>query len=358
MQKLLYVVIFFIVVLNTALTPSAQSDSDAITLEGQTIFGIHVLEPNNYMYQITELGVKVVKVQVRLEDIIHQGWIDYTNLDRDIQAITTSGLLPLLSFATFPAWGNLENDPSRPPDDITYYGYWIATILHKYPHVWGVELTNESNLEREWLRPNPQDWVNLFAATYPQLKAVNPDLVIISGALAPTWHNPPLHWSDEMFHQQAALYGLSEYVDCIGVHINATHLRPNGHVLVGDGIDHYSWYLMDTLTITSVAYSNNVPLCVTEYGVANSEIVGGVPIGFEWAGVTDISSQSTWMEEGLEMMESTNVQLVVFWNLDFAPACNGCIDEKSIYSILYPDGSPTQTYLTIQRYLQQYQEQQ
>lgn len=92
----------------------------------------------------------------------------------------------------------LTPDWARPPDTpLTYldagaYGYFAAfaaAFAARYQGKVGYLIVgNEPNLSYEWgyRVTTPQDYVDLLRVVYPAVKAANPDVTVLAGALAPT----------------------------------------------------------------------------------------------------------------------------------------------------------------------------
>src|SRR6185436_10061344 len=129
---------------------------------------------------------------------------------------------------------------------------------------------NEENLEREWNTAggvSPVDYIKLLRAAYNTVKKVDPNLLIISGALSPTGVNcrvsiqdcqpqgRQIVMDDASYLTQFVQAGGLQYADCVGTHSNGTNLPPtaDGAHPLGDGTGytfkgpwqtpHYSWAL-------------------------------------------------------------------------------------------------------------------
>jgi polysaccharide biosynthesis protein PslG len=334
--------------------PSSVTPPPIVRLQQSVDYGIHVLDPLQNALQAKELGVGIVKIQVRWADIADCGGADYSGIDSQVNAITSMGMRLLLSVVTAPSCSNAANSEHFPPDDLQLYANFVRDLASRYGgNLYGVELWNEENLDREWGVPDPARFTELLRLSYAAIKSVNPGAVVIMGAPAPTWHNPPAHWDDIAYMQAVANAGGGDYVDCIGAHVNALTFPPAAKSTEGvysvNGNTHHSWYYYDTLWGYWNAYGGQKPICVTEFGVASPEAIGGLPPGFEWARQTDLNEQASWLVEGMNLAEQGGiVRALIIWNLDFSPECGGCVDEKSPYSILGGDFSALPAFQAIQ----------
>ena len=86
-----------------------------------------------------------------------------------------------------------DQGQEAPPDDPQKYAEFVGKIIDRYPgRVGAIEVWNEENLEREWNTAagvSPADFVALLQAAYQTIKAKDPSIVVISGALSPTGIN-------------------------------------------------------------------------------------------------------------------------------------------------------------------------
>ena len=174
-----------------------------------------------------------------------QGKMDWTGFDNIINAAHERGLRVMLSIPTAPQWThpNLqpstppgENDPEAikgPPDDPQAYANFIGQVIDRYKgKIQAIEVWNEQNLVREW-RTNPQTldakrYVDLLRATYQVVKAKDPSITVISGALSPTGVDDGVNVTDDVrYLQQMIDAGLLDTVDCVGAHHNGYNVGPN-----------------------------------------------------------------------------------------------------------------------------------
>ncbi|MEM7801101.1 MAG: SH3 domain-containing protein, partial [Chloroflexota bacterium] len=207
-----------------------------------------------------------------------------------------------------------------------------------------IEVWNEMNIDFEW---PPSDisgtsYVNnMLAPAYNAIKAANPNVLVISGAPAPTGFFGggcgATGCDDDEYLRQMAAAGAASYMDCVGLHYNAGATAPgatSGHP--ADGSGHYSWYFMPTLNL----YANTLgkPVCITELGYLSGEGWGGLPSNFSWAGNTSIAEHAAWLGEAVSMAaNSGRVRMVIVFNVDFT-LFDGA-DPQAGYAIRRADGS-------------------
>src|SRR5690606_16746111 len=141
-----------------------------------------------------DLKLGWIKHQVRWEDMEREpDQIDYAILDLVMPSAEKFGLKMLLSIVTAPDWAREPGvDLSRhgPPANNQDYVDFVVSIVNRYPgQVHAIEVWNEMNLDREWTSTqglSAQNYTALLRDTYNAVKAVDPGIIIISGALSPT----------------------------------------------------------------------------------------------------------------------------------------------------------------------------
>ncbi|MBN2469965.1 MAG: hypothetical protein JXN59_04495, partial [Anaerolineae bacterium] len=211
-------------------------------------FGIQVQESYDiYEYWMTvvsdQLHLEWIKQQVRWEVMEEtQGEIDWTILDIVIPEAHRAGVNVMLSIVTSPDWArqpgvNLSKH-GPPADPQTYVNFVTAILdryLEEYPGTIGaIEVWNEMNLDREWASVNglsSREYITLLSATYNAIKAIDPGIIVISGALSPGggWTEPDGRVSaiDDFAYFDALLNnGMLNYTDCVGAHHNGYNIGP------------------------------------------------------------------------------------------------------------------------------------
>jgi hypothetical protein len=188
----------------------------------------------------------------------------------------------------------------------------------------------------------------------------DPSIVVISGALAPTggWVEQDGRVTaidDFVFFQQLLDAGMLGYADCVGAHHNGYNIGPDvkaedapndpqaataGFRGPFDNV-HHSWSFKSTLMGYSQMMAGEKQLCVTEFGWASTEAVGGTPPGFDFADDNSLEEQADWIVQAYQLQRDWGITWLTFlWNLDYGPKGLGPEDDNVPYSILNLDGSP------------------
>ena len=324
-------------------------------------------DPADTIGSVNRLGVGWIKQQVRWGDLeLSPGDLNWGMIDGIIDAANDNGVRVMLSVVTAPAWTRPNSgDTHGPPEDLNQYTAFLSKLLDHYAgKVHAIEVWNEQNLEREWKSANglvAADYVQMLQMAYETIKAKDPNIIVISGALAPTggWTEPDGRVTaidDFGFFQQELEAGLLNYADCVGAHHNGYNIGPD--VSAEDAPNdpqaatatfrgpfdnvHHSWSFKTTLNSYYQMMNGQKKLCVTEFGWATSEGVGGTPEGFTFADDNTLQEQAEWIVQGFQLQRDWDITWLAFlWNLDYGPKGLSPQDDNVPYSILtYPDGAP------------------
>lgn len=206
-----------------------------------------------------------------------------------------------------------------------------------------IEVWNEQNIDFEWPAGeiSPVSYTNnMLAPAYQAIKAVNPNIMVISGALAPTgFDNGYNAWADNRYLAGMYQAGAVNYMDCIGAHHNAGATSPRQTVGHPTGSTHYSWYFLPTMNLYYSTFGGRKLVCFTELGYLSPEGFPGVPPNFSWAANTTVAQQAQWLAEAAELSRSSGkVRLMTVYNVDHTEY-DMAGDPQAGYAIIRPDGS-------------------
>lgn len=233
--------------------------------------------------------------------------------------------------------------PGSPyPDSIDFNCYieFLKGVAAQGPDA--MEIWNEMNIDFEWPagQIDPASYVNnMLKPAYTAIKGVNSNIIVISGALAPTgFDNGTNAWSDERYIKGMAAAGAANYMDCIGVHFNAGATSPSAVSGHPTGSAHYSWYFNPTLNLYYNAFGGSRKVCFTELGYLSGEGWGNLPPNFSWAGNTTIAQHAQWLAEAVSLSaNSGKVRMLIVFNVDFT-LFDGS-DPQAGYGMVRKDGS-------------------
>jgi hypothetical protein len=322
-------------------------------------------DPNYAMDVISnQLGLDWVKIQMEWPlvqpDPETFQWYHYDGAVNDANA---KGLNVLFSVVGSPEWTRAAGGNNGPPDDYAQYANFLTALLNQYPgKIHAIEVWNEQNIDREWSTPqglSPADYVQFLSQANAAIKAVDPNVIVISGALAPTGvHDGITSYDDFLYLDEALAAGLLNNTDCVGVHHNGYNIGPDvafeeagaqteaATAIFRGPFDnpHHSWSFrstVDTYAAKVQAIDPGKKLCVTEFGWASSEGYDTFPTGFEFAQDNTLEEQAQYIVQAYQQMrDSGNVWLAFLFNYDFGNKSGGPTDDPVPYSIIDTNGVP------------------
>jgi hypothetical protein len=309
-----------------------------------------------------KMGLNWFKQQVRWADTeLERGVYDWSKLDLVMPSAQRFGLNVMITVLDTPVWARepgVDLTKVGPPANYDDYVNFVLQIFERYPNqIQGIEVWNEQNIDREWSSSRglrAVDYIDLLRRTYRAVKEVSPGTIVVSGALAPTGFNDGIGaWDDFVYMDQMIEAGLLDVSDCVGAHHNGYNIGPS---VPSDQVPsdptasfrgpfdnpHHSWSFYSTLrTYASkiAAAGGTQKLCVTEFGWAVSEDLGGFPVGFEFAQDNTLQEQADYIIEALNLMEEWGtVRLAFIWNFNYAPQAGWAIDNDNVpYSLIGPN---------------------
>jgi hypothetical protein len=136
-----------------------------------------------------------------------------------------NGLKVIARLGYTPEWARPADTPLTYLDHDAYQAYadFAAAFAARYRgQVDYLIIGNEPNLSFEWgYRPTtPQDYVDLLRVVYPAVKAANPDMTVLAGALAPTLEPEGSPWATNDLVYLRGMYeaGAADFFDGLAVH--------------------------------------------------------------------------------------------------------------------------------------------
>ena len=181
----------------------------------------------------------------------------------------------------------------------------------------------------------------MLKAAYPAIKAANANVMVVSGAPAPTgFFNGQCTANgcdDNIFLQQMAAAGAEPFLDCVGIHYNEGIVPPNA--TSGDprgNPNHYTRYYTTMVDLYARAFPNK-PLCFDELGYLSGEGYGPLPVGFDWAENVTVQDQADWLAQAVTLSKvGKRVRLMIVWNMDSTVYS---ADPQAGYAIVRHNGS-------------------
>jgi LysM repeat protein len=203
-----------------------------------------------------------------------------------------------------------------------------------------IEVWNEQNLDREWPsgRINANDYTTMLRKAYQAIKAVNANVLVISGAPAPTGFFggcAAAGCDDAPYISAMAAAGAAQYMDCLGAHYNEGIISPTQSSGDPRGT-HYTRYFPGMLN-TYIAAFPGKQICWTELGYMSPEGFNQqAPAGFEWGNENTVAEHAQYLGEAVTASRASGkVRLLIVWNVNFTSAAP---DPSGMYAIVRPGG--------------------
>ncbi|CUS02030.2 conserved protein of unknown function [Candidatus Promineifilum breve] len=153
------------------------------------------------------------------------GSVAWEHPDLVIGHAQANGLKVIARLGYTPEWARPADTPLTYLDHDAYEAYaaFAAAFAARYRgQVDYLIIGNEPNLSFEWgYRPaTAQDYVDLLRVVYPAVKAANPDITVLAGALAPTLEPAGSPWATNDLVYLRGMYeaGAADYFDGLAVH--------------------------------------------------------------------------------------------------------------------------------------------
>ncbi len=221
---------------------------------------------------------------------------------------------------------------------VSDFAHWLGRVA-----AWGadaIEVWNEPNLDREWTQGQISGtaYANMLRAAYQQIKAANPNVLVISAAPAPT--GAAIEGRvvpDNTWLREVVAAGGVDYMDCVGVHYNEGIVPPSQSTGDPRGDEYYTRYFYSGMLVGYLSIIPDRPLCFTEMGYVSSQGYGPLPAGFAWGANTTVQQQADWLAQAAILASNSGaVRLFIVWNIDFTRYDS---DPQGGYAIIRPNGS-------------------
>jgi polysaccharide biosynthesis protein PslG len=323
-------------------------------------------------------GFEWVRQQIPWKDTERQDrFISTEELDRIVAAVQASGRKLLLSLVKSPDFltsGPGDNGLPNNPED---FGRFAGEIAQRYKgRVHAIEVWNEQNLAVEnGGHVVPEDaghYVEVLKAGYQAIKAVDPEIIVVAGALSSTGVTQPDIAVDDLTYLQA-MYAYNDgeirnYMDAQGFHPASTlnppqykfgedpGPRPEGCEggCWQDAPTHYFRHIENFIQIMYNSGMGDKPIWITEMGWATQNTTPG----YEYGNFVTAEQQAAYLTGALERIVFRYdewVDAVFIWNLNFGPlwGANGDpLHEQAAFSLLGPEGNSRPSFVAVQQFIE------
>jgi hypothetical protein len=216
-----------------------------------------------------------------------------------------------------------------------------------------VEVHNEPNLSLEWGNkpPNAWEYTQMLRVVYTEIKAVAPNMVVISGGLAPTDNTlDRMAVNDIDFAREMFKNGAGDYFDAFGYHPYGYNAAPED----APGAKRWNFRRTELIRDLMVEYDlKSKPIWLTEFGWLRDPAEDGVNCsdnspefaGFAWLKVSG-ETQGDYIARAFDFADKNWEWAgpTFLWNLNWSmipPQSLGKCSHMRWFAILKADGSAT-----------------
>ncbi|MCD4686881.1 MAG: hypothetical protein K8S97_13195 [Anaerolineae bacterium] len=146
-------------------------------------------------------------------------WLKYDNI---VDIAEQYDLRIMARLSDPPAWSQAEGvtNTHMPPADYQDFADFAAAVAERYAgRIYHYQVWNEPNLYPEWgdQTVNAEAYTDMLCRAYAALKAVDPDIVVITGALGPTVDLSGRNAYDLLYLQRMYQAGAGDCFDVLSV---------------------------------------------------------------------------------------------------------------------------------------------
>lgn len=224
-------------------------------------------------------------------------------------------------------------------------------------NITAVEAGNEPNLINEWiLKPNAWQYTQMLRVVYTTIKAVLPDMIVVSAGLAPTITTPDGHAVNDLdFAREMLDNGAGQWMDAFGYHPygynEAPEVSPDSRELVFRRTERIRKIMEDHKLYKQV--------WLTEFGWLRNPAEDGIGCddnnpdfsGFAWLRVSS-EQQASYLVRSFEFAHLywPWAGPMFVWNLNWNMLGGmGMCNHMRWFALLKTDGTPTLAYTRLQQ---------
>ncbi|MBE2193989.1 MAG: cellulase family glycosylhydrolase [Anaerolinea sp.] len=184
-------------------------------------------------------------------------WLKYDSI---VELAQKYGVQIIARLGTPPAWSQPEGQKGTfaPPEDLQdFVNYAAATATRYRGRVRHFQVWNEPNLGAEWgdQPVDPQRYTEMLCRTYRALKQIDPEIVVISGAIAPTIDISGYNLNGLVFLQRMYHAGAKDCFDILGAQGYGLFSGPTDHRMRINTVNfNYPVWLRDVMVANGDAH--------------------------------------------------------------------------------------------------------
>ncbi len=279
----------------------------------------------------------------------------WEKFDRIVDAAEAQGLEVIARLDRPPEWARLPGtNPEAPPRDFEEYARFVADFVRHYRgRVRFIQIWNEPNLNREWVRDQPVDpkaYAELLCLAAEAARAVDPNVVILAAPLAMTTENDPerKNLDERIFLQEMYEAGARDCFDILGANAYGFDDPPDAP----PAPDRLNFRRVELLRQVMEANGDGgKAVWLNEYGW--NAVPDSVPPEQRFWGQVDEETQARWTVEGIEYALERwpwigVISLWYFWQGGEIPPSSA----EYYFRLVDPDFTPRRVYYAVSDWAQ------
>ncbi|MFV9503973.1 MAG: cellulase family glycosylhydrolase [Oscillochloridaceae bacterium umkhey_bin13] len=318
-----------------------------------------------------EAGFRWFRQQIHWRDIEDRsGAYFWGDLDQIVADVNANGLLLMINITRSPSWHTANGSDGLPRDPASLARFTGALAERYRGRVHAILIWNEQNLAYEnggSIGPaDPGHFVEIMAASYTAIKAVDPQIIVVAGAPASTATNHPEIAMDTLSYLRA-MYSyrdgmIRDYFDVQALHPGGSAnppetLYPEYPSTAQGWTDDPSFYFRHVENQRRVMEESGMgqhQVWITEYGWATAN---NSP-GYEFGNQISFETQRDYIVGSIWYTYENYpwVSNMFLWNLNFTvlqrEAGRNPMHEQGSFSIVNADWSPRPAFWGIQQTIQ------
>lgn len=275
------------------------------------------------------------------------GSVAWEHPDMVINHAVAQGLTIIARIGLTPAWARPPDTPLAYLDETGYEAFaaFSAEFAARYRgKVDYIIVGNEPNLSYEWGYRStvPQDYVELLKVVYPAVKAANPEMMVLAGALAPTLEPVGSPWGLNDLQYLAGMYqaGAADYFDGLAVHAYGLTFPPE----VEPAPDLLNFRRVELVRQVMLEYNDaQTGIYITEFGWNDHP---------RWTRAVRPGQRIQYTLDALHYAEANwpYVEMVAIWAFRFPAPTKSYMDY---YTLVTPEFVAKPIYQELQQYTSQ-----
>lgn len=300
-----------------------------------------------YFRELQELGVTWVRWDVDWSAIQpnNDKEYDWTGTDRVSASARRYGIRSLGIITYAPDWAEDGSCPATekcPPEDAATFARFARAAAERYrDSVSAWEIWNEPNHKDYWYpAPDAGDYTRILSAAYGEIKAADPDAIVVSAGLTDMDTEDGVSISPEDYVNYMYEAGAKDHFDVLALH---PYTYP--------GYD-YGWPQISSIWKLTEKYGDqDVKIWITEYGAPTGGAGHAVEIGqsgFSYGKDFMSEKAQSTMAESMFSFKAAHPDHIgnVFW-YTLCDSDRGNSSTENFFGIIRFDGTKKMVYNTI-----------